>query len=248
MAGIILGVFTLKLIHFKFLWTSSTKISTNYKKWLLFSQKLFFQQLIPSWIHDLVTRTWPNKLSGVPRRQSALESYIIWLVNNTLANFCRIPHFLRNRHFHRSPLQYHLSFGNIRRIHNLAIIATLIGSLCHLVLIFCWHWQMFAILTVFANFAVSVKIATLKGDPWSYLTLGTICPLIVTFANLGKSLPFVLFSPILKDPFAISFDFLIRLWRMFAKFVIFAKYSIFAKIATVKKNPLLPYKNIRQTF
>lgn len=97
-------------------------------------------------------------------------------------------------------------------------------------------WQIFAIFKVFAKFAVSVKIATIKGDHDHVIWLwGTICPLIGTFANLGKSLPFVLFSSILKDPFAISFDFLIRLWRMFAKFVIFAKFSIFAKIATVKR-------------
>ena len=83
---------------------------------------------------------------------------------------------------------------------------------------FCWHFGKFSPFSQFSpNSPFLSKSPLSKGTHDHVIWLwGTICPLIGTFANLGKSLPFVLFSSIFKDPFAISFDFLIRLWRIFA--------------------------------
>lgn len=71
-----------------------------------------------------------------PSLESPGELYH-WPVIITLANFHQIPHFLQNRHFERSPLQYHYIWlsANVCDIHIFAkfVIATLIGPICYLV-------------------------------------------------------------------------------------------------------------------
>lgn len=168
-----------------------------------FSQKQFFQ-IIRSWIHDLGTtrrtsspgpRVSPRASS--PSSESPGELYH-WPVIITLANFRRIPHFLQNRHFERSPLQCHYIWlsANVRDIH---IFATLIGPLCYLVRLFAdflanfchcgsfhqirhfvqnCHSQRGPKIVLFdflqrlwRTFAIYVKIATFLGAPLpSYLT------------------------------------------------------------------------------
>ena len=61
-----------------------------------------------------------------------------------LPHFRRIGHYRQNRYFGRRP--FAISFD-----------------------LFILLWRIFAIFTVFAKCAIFVKIANLKGDPWSFL-------------------------------------------------------------------------------
>ena len=154
-----------------------------------FSQKLFFQ-IIRSWIHDLGTtrrtsspgpRVSPRASS--PSSESPGELYH-WPVIITLANFRRIPHFLQNRHFERSPfaVSLYLTFGECPRYsyfcnsHRTPLLSRST---------FCWLFGEFLpFLAVFTKFAIFFKIATLKGDPGSfYLTF---------YKGFGELSPFML--------------------------------------------------------